>query len=48
MRPVPDDAPALIHQTARGYPRAVNNLAARALITRTPDIAAPVFGVLGA
>jgi type II secretory pathway predicted ATPase ExeA len=27
-----DDAVALIHQTARGYPRAVNNLAVQALI----------------
>ena len=27
-----DDAIALIHQTSRGYPRAVNNLAIQALI----------------
>src|SRR5437773_11070028 len=27
-----DDAAALIHQTSRGYPRAVNNLATQALI----------------
>ena len=27
-----DDATALIHQTSRGYPRAVNNLAIQALI----------------
>jgi type II secretory pathway predicted ATPase ExeA len=27
-----DDAAALIHQTSRGYPRAVNNLALQALI----------------
>ena len=27
-----DDATALIHTTARGYPRAVNNLAIQALI----------------
>ena len=27
-----DDAAALIHQTSRGYPRAVNNLAIQALI----------------
>ena len=27
-----DDATALIHQTSRGYPRAVNNLAVQALI----------------
>jgi type II secretory pathway predicted ATPase ExeA len=27
-----DDAAALIHQTSRGYPRAVNNLAIAALI----------------
>ncbi|MFN8079794.1 MAG: hypothetical protein U0Q19_09515 [Kineosporiaceae bacterium] len=26
-----DDAAALIHQTSRGYPRAVNNLAVHAL-----------------
>ena len=26
-----DDATALIHQTSRGYPRAVNNLAVHAL-----------------
>jgi len=26
-----DDATALIHQTSRGYPRAVNNLAVQAL-----------------
>jgi type II secretory pathway predicted ATPase ExeA len=27
-----DDATALIHQTSRGYPRMVNNLASQALI----------------
>ena len=27
-----DDATALIHQTSRGYPRAVNNLAVQALV----------------
>ena len=27
-----DDATALIHQTSRGYPRAVNNLAVQALL----------------
>ncbi len=27
-----DDAAALIHQTSRGYPRAVNNLALQALV----------------
>jgi type II secretory pathway predicted ATPase ExeA len=27
-----DDATALIHQTSRGYPRAVNNLALQALV----------------
>ena len=27
-----DDAIALIHQTSRGYPRAVNNLALQALV----------------
>jgi type II secretory pathway predicted ATPase ExeA len=27
-----DDAVALIHQTSRGYPRAVNNLAVQALV----------------
>src|SRR3954467_11858909 len=27
-----DDATALIHQTSRGYPRAVNNLAIQALV----------------
>lgn len=27
-----DDAAALIHQTLRGYPRAVNNLAVQALV----------------
>ena len=27
-----DDATALVHQTSRGYPRAVNNLALQALI----------------
>ena len=27
-----DDATALIHTTARGYPRAVNNLALQALV----------------
>ena len=27
-----DDAAALIHQTSRGYPRAVNNLAIQALV----------------
>jgi type II secretory pathway predicted ATPase ExeA len=27
-----DDATALIHQTSRGYPRAVNNLAIQALL----------------
>jgi len=27
-----DDATTLIHQTSRGYPRAVNNLAVQALI----------------
>jgi type II secretory pathway predicted ATPase ExeA len=29
---VSDDATALIHTTARGYPRAVNNLAIQALV----------------
>jgi type II secretory pathway predicted ATPase ExeA len=29
---VSDDAVTLIHQTSRGYPRAVNNLALQALI----------------
>ena len=28
----PNDAAALIHQTSRGYPRAVNNLALQALV----------------
>jgi type II secretory pathway predicted ATPase ExeA len=33
-----DDAMALIHDTARGYPRAVNNLAVQALLaTYTAD-----------
>jgi type II secretory pathway predicted ATPase ExeA len=27
-----DDAIALIHQTSRGYPRAVNNIAVQALV----------------
>jgi type II secretory pathway predicted ATPase ExeA len=27
-----DDATALIHQTSRGYPRAVNNIAVQALV----------------
>ena len=27
-----DDAVALIHQTSRGYPRAINNLALQALV----------------
>jgi type II secretory pathway predicted ATPase ExeA len=27
-----DDATALIHQTSRGYPRAVNNLAIQSLL----------------
>jgi len=27
-----DDAVALIHQTSRGYPRAVNNIALQALV----------------
>lgn len=27
-----DDAATLIHQTSRGYPRAVNNLAIQALV----------------
>jgi len=27
-----DDAAALLHQTSRGYPRAVNNLALQALL----------------
>ena len=29
-----DDATALIHQTSRGYPRAVNNRALQALVAR--------------
>jgi type II secretory pathway predicted ATPase ExeA len=32
-----DDAVALIHQTARGVPRAVNNLAVQALIAAYVD-----------
>lgn len=32
-----DDAAALIHQTARGYPRAVNNLAMQALVAAFAD-----------
>jgi type II secretory pathway predicted ATPase ExeA len=32
-----DDATALIHQTSRGYPRAVNNLALQALIATFAD-----------
>ena len=27
-----DDAVALVHQTSRGYPRAINNLALQALV----------------
>ena len=32
-----DDAAALIHQTSRGYPRAVNNLALQALVAAFAD-----------
>jgi len=32
-----DDAAALIHTTARGYPRAVNNLALQALVATYLD-----------
>ena len=32
-----DDATALIHTTARGYPRAVNNLAIQALVATYAD-----------
>ena len=32
-----DDATALIHQTSRGYPRAVNNLALQALVAAFAD-----------
>ena len=32
-----DDAAAAIHQTSRGYPRAVNNLAVQALIAAFAD-----------
>src|SRR6266496_3933990 len=32
-----DDAAALIHQTSRGYPRAVNNLALQALLAAFAD-----------
>jgi type II secretory pathway predicted ATPase ExeA len=32
-----DDAAALIHTTARGYPRAVNNLALQALVATYID-----------
>ncbi len=32
-----DDATALIHTTARGYPRAVNNLALQALVATYID-----------
>ena len=32
-----DDAIALIHQTSRGYPRAVNNLAIQALLAAFAD-----------
>jgi type II secretory pathway predicted ATPase ExeA len=32
-----DDATALIHQTSRGYPRAVNNLAVQALVAAFAD-----------
>ncbi|HEY5989299.1 MAG TPA: hypothetical protein VIV12_23400 [Streptosporangiaceae bacterium] len=32
-----DDAVALIHTTARGYPRAVNNLALQALVATYID-----------
>ena len=31
-----DDAVALVHQTSRGYPRAVNNLALQALVAASP------------
>ena len=34
---VSDDATALIHTTARGYPRAVNNLAIQALVAAFAD-----------
>ena len=33
-----DDATALIHQTSRGYPRAVNNLALQALVAADKNI----------
>jgi type II secretory pathway predicted ATPase ExeA len=32
-----DDSVALIHQTSRGYPRAVNNLALQALVAAFAD-----------
>ena len=32
-----DDAAAAIHQTSRGYPRAINNLAIQALIAAFAD-----------
>ena len=32
-----DDAAALIHQTSRGYPRAVNNLAIASLLAAYAD-----------
>jgi type II secretory pathway predicted ATPase ExeA len=32
-----DDASALIHQTSRGYPRAVNNIGLQALIAAFVD-----------
>ena len=32
-----DDATALIHQTSRGIPRAVNNLAVQALVAAFAD-----------
>ena len=32
-----DDATALIHQTSRGYPRAINNLAVQALLAAYTD-----------
>ena len=32
-----DDAVTLVHQTSRGYPRAVNNLALQALVAAFAD-----------
>jgi type II secretory pathway predicted ATPase ExeA len=32
-----DDATTLIHQTSRGYPRAVNNIALQALVAAFAD-----------